>query len=93
MWFLRIIPLACLPLAGVLNDNNVIEIMVIILFTKIPFYDDDRDKNVNNNNNSDNKINPLLHNINVHILHTTPKTFPRVLTRRICSTIKRFFCW
>ena len=37
MWFLRIIPLACLPLAGVLNDNNVIEIMVIILFTKIPF--------------------------------------------------------
>ena len=37
MRFLRIIPLACLPLAGVLNDNNVIEIMVIILFTKIPF--------------------------------------------------------
>ena len=32
MGFLRIIPLACLPLAGVLNDNNVIEIMVIILF-------------------------------------------------------------
>ena len=37
MWFLRIIPLACLPLAGVLNDNNVIEIMVITLFPKIPF--------------------------------------------------------
>ena len=30
-------------------------------------------------------------NISMHILHTTPKTFPRGLTGRICSTIKSFF--
>ena len=33
--------------------------------------------------------NDLLHpNISMHILHTDLYTFPRVLTRRICQTIK-----
>ena len=38
-------------------------------------------------------VNPLHPNISMHILHTTLYTFPRVLTRRICSTIKSFFSW
>ena len=32
-------------------------------------------------------------NIIIYILHTLLDTFPLVLIRRICSTIKRFFCW
>ena len=32
-------------------------------------------------------------NINMHILHTVLYTFPKVLTRRICLTIKSFFSW
>ena len=39
------------------------------------------------------EFNHLLPNISMHILHITPQTFPRVLTRRICSTIKSFFNW
>ena len=38
-------------------------------------------------------LNHFLPNISMNILHTTPQTFPRVLTRRICSTIKSFFSW
>ena len=34
--------------------------------------------------------NPLHPNISMHILHTVLYTFPRVLTRRICLTIKSF---
>ena len=29
----------------------------------------------------------------MHILYTVLYTFPKVLTRRICSTIKRFLSW
>ena len=36
---------------------------------------------------------PLHSNISIHILHTVLLTFPRVLTRRICLTIKSFFSW
>ena len=32
-------------------------------------------------------------NISMHILHTVLYTFPNVLARRICLTIKRFFSW
>ena len=32
-------------------------------------------------------------NISMHILHTVLYTFPRVLTRRTCLTIKSFFSW
>ena len=43
------------------------------------------------------KLYPLdtLHpNISMHILHTVLRTFPKVLTRRICLTINNFFsCW
>ena len=36
----------------------------------------------------------LLHpNISMHILHTVLYTFPKVLTRRICLTVKSFFTW
>ena len=39
-------------------------------------------------------FNPLHPNIIMHILHTVLYTFPKVLTRRICLTIKGFFgCW
>ena len=34
---------------------------------------------------------PLHPNISRHILHTVLNTFPKVLTRRICLTIKRFY--
>ena len=34
---------------------------------------------------------PLHPNISMHILHTVLYTFPKVLTRRICLTIKSFF--
>ena len=36
-------------------------------------------------------INPLQPNITMHILHTVIYPFPKVLTRRICLTIKNFF--
>ena len=36
-------------------------------------------------------VNPLNPNISMHILHTVLHTFPKVLTRRICPTFKRFF--
>ena len=36
---------------------------------------------------------PLHPNISLHILHTVLYTFPKVLTRRICLTIKSFFSW
>ena len=35
----------------------------------------------------------IYHNISMHILHTVSYTFPKVLTRRICLTIKNFYCW
>ena len=35
-------------------------------------------------------LKPLHPNISMHILHTVFYTIPRVLTRRICSTIERF---
>ena len=38
-------------------------------------------------------FNPLHPNIIMHILHTVLYTFPKVLTRRICLTIKGFFGW
>ena len=34
-----------------------------------------------------------LAHINMHILHTVLYTFPRVLTRRICWTVKSSFSW
>ena len=36
-------------------------------------------------------VNPLHPNISKHILHTVLCTFPKLLTRRIWLTIKRFF--
>ena len=36
-------------------------------------------------------VDPLHPNISMHILHTVLYTFPRMLTRRICLTIKNFF--
>ena len=36
---------------------------------------------------------PLHPNISGHILHTVLNTFPKVLTRRICLTIKSFYHW
>ena len=38
-------------------------------------------------------INPWHSNISMHILHSILCTFPRVLTRRICSMIKSFISW
>ena len=38
-------------------------------------------------------LNPLHPNISMNILHTVLCTFPKVLTRRICLPIKRFFPW
>ena len=38
-------------------------------------------------------VNPLQPNISVYILHTVLFTFPKVLTRRICLTIKSLFSW
>ena len=35
-------------------------------------------------------FNPLHPNISMHILHTVLYTFPKVLTRRICLTIKSY---
>ena len=40
------------------------------------------------------KFNPLHPNISIQILHTVLCTFTKVLTGRICLTIKSFFsCW
>ena len=36
-------------------------------------------------------VNPLQPDIGMHILHTVLYTFPKVLTRRICLTIKSFY--
>ena len=38
-------------------------------------------------------LNPFHPNISIRILHTVNRTFPKVLTRRICLTIKTFFSW
>ena len=38
-------------------------------------------------------FNPLHPKINMHILHTVLRTFSKVLTRRICQTIKSFLSW
>ena len=38
-------------------------------------------------------VHPLHSEINMQILHTVFYKFPKVLTRRICLTIKRFFSW
>ena len=38
-------------------------------------------------------FNPLHPKISMHILHTVLYTFPNMLARRICLTIKRFFNW
>ena len=38
-------------------------------------------------------FNPLHPNIRMHILHTVLYTFPDVVARRICLTIKRLFSW
>ena len=38
-------------------------------------------------------LNPLYPKISVHILHTVLKSFPKVLMRRICLTIRSFFGW
>ena len=38
-------------------------------------------------------INPLHPNIGMDIPHTVLYTFPKVLTRRICLSIKRIFSW
>ena len=38
-------------------------------------------------------ISPLHPNISMHILHTVLCTFTKVLTRRICLTIKSVFSW
>ena len=38
-------------------------------------------------------FNPLHPNISMHILHTVLYTFPKVLRRRICLTIRTFFSW
>ena len=42
-------------------------------------------------NAADNLFNPFHLNISMHILHTVLYTFPKVLTRRICLTVKSFF--
>ena len=38
-------------------------------------------------------FNPLHPNISMHIRHTVLNKFPKVLTRRICITIKGFLSW
>ena len=38
-------------------------------------------------------INPLHPKISIHILHTVFSTFPKVLIRRFCRTIKSFCAW
>ena len=38
-------------------------------------------------------VNTLYPNINMHVLHIVLCTLTKVLTRRICITIKSFFSW
>ena len=38
-------------------------------------------------------LSPLHPNVSMHILHTVLYTSPKMLTRRICWTIKTFFSW
>ena len=38
-------------------------------------------------------FNPLQPNISIHFLHNVLCTFPMVLTKRICLTIKSVFSW
>ena len=38
-------------------------------------------------------LNPLHPNISMHILHTVLYTYRKVLTRRICLTIRSLFSW
>ena len=38
-------------------------------------------------------LDPLHPNISIYFLHTVLYTFPMVLTRRICLTIKSFLSW
>ena len=38
-------------------------------------------------------VNPLQPNISIHILYTVLCTLTKVLTGRICLTIKSFFSW
>ena len=38
-------------------------------------------------------VNPWHLSVSIHILHTVLYTFPWVLTRRICLTIRSFFRW
>ena len=35
----------------------------------------------------------LFSNISMNVLHTVLHTFPKVLTRRICLTVKSFISW
>ena len=39
------------------------------------------------------QLNPLHPNNSIHILHTDLSTFPVVMTRRICLTIRSFLNW
>ena len=39
------------------------------------------------------KVNSLQPNSSMHILHTALRTFPWLLTRRTCLTIKSFISW
>ena len=39
------------------------------------------------------RLNLLHPNISMHILHTVLYTFPEVLSRRICLTVRSFFSW
>ena len=39
------------------------------------------------------RVNPFHPNISMHILHTVLFTFPKLLTKRIYLSIKRFFRW
>ena len=39
------------------------------------------------------RVKPFYPNINMHILHTCLYTFPKVLSMKICLTIKSCLCW
>ena len=39
------------------------------------------------------RLNLLHPNTSMHILHTVLYTFPEVLSRRICLTVRSFFSW
>ena len=38
-------------------------------------------------------VGPFHPNISMHILHTVPYTFPKVLVRRICFIIQSYSNW